>query len=228
MDQLELSESVAQHALKVLRMREGERLRLFNGQGLEFLAELLPASRRSAQARLLESIPQHSESSLRIELGQALSRGERMDFAIQKATELGCAQITPLFTERCEVRLDAQRQDKRQRHWQQIAISACEQSQRQVIPEIAHPVPLQDWLSDCQADLKLVLDPHQALSLGEHPRPQSIALLIGPEGGLSAEEIELARNQGFLPLTLGPRVLRTETAPVAACAILQYLWGDLS
>lgn len=225
--QLTLSDAVAQHAGKVLRMRVGDRLCLFNGDGYDYTAEIMHVDKRHMQAQLLKAELSSSESALQIEIGQAISRGERMDYAIQKATELGCQKIAPLFTERCEVRLSSERQEKRQRHWQQTAISACEQSLRCLPPDIAVPEMLETWLAACEADLKLVLHPHQAASLDSYTPPNSIAVLIGPEGGLSDTEITLALNYGFKPLRLGPRIMRTETAPVAACAILHYLWGDM-
>lgn len=225
--ELTLTDSVFQHAGKVLRMREGDRLTLFNGDGFDYLAEVTQVEKRQMQIRVVESAPNERESPLKIEIGQAISRGERMDYAIQKATELGCHKISPLFTERCEVRLTSDRQDKRQRHWQQTAISACEQSMRAIPPEISTPLSLEAWLKDCDAELKLVLHPHEEAALDTYQAPKSVALLIGPEGGLSDNEIALALQYDFKPLRLGPRVLRTETAPVAACAVLHYLWGDL-
>ncbi len=227
LQEVTLSDSVFQHAAKVLRMQLGDRLCLFNGDGFDYQAEVSYVDKRQMRAIIIESSPNTRDSLLKIEIGQAISRGERMDYAIQKTTELGCSKISPLFTERCEVRLSSERQDKRQRHWQQTAISACEQSLRNTPPEVAMPVTLEAWLKDCDADLKLVLHPHQEAPLETYQTPKSVALLIGPEGGLTDEEIELALNYGFKRLRIGPRVMRTETAPVAACAILNYLWGDL-
>ncbi|WP_417581263.1 16S rRNA (uracil(1498)-N(3))-methyltransferase [Nitrincola sp.] len=227
LSELTLSDSSFQHAGKALRLREGDRLCLFNGDGQEYDAQITSASKRSIQVNITGARAAATESALNIEIGQALSRGERMDYAVQKATEMGCHTLTPLFTERCEVKLTAERQDKRQRHWQQIAISACEQSLRNRLPEIATPQPLQTWLETCQAEVKLVLHHHSATALTNMPPPTSVALLIGPEGGLTETEVAQAIAQGFQPLALGPRVMRTETAPVAACAVLQYLWGDL-
>lgn len=154
-----------------------------------------------------------------------MSRGERMDWAIQKATELGVAQITPLFTERCEVRLNDERAQKRLEHWQQIAISACEQCGRSKVPVIHAPQLLKDWQASVQADLKLVLHP-VAQSLTQHATPHTLAFLIGPEGGLTEGEVAQAAEYGFQPARLGPRVLRTETAPVVALSVAQQLWGD--
>ena len=149
-----------------------------------------------------------------------------MDWAIQKAVELGVNEITPLFTERCEVKLQGERADKRQAHWQQVAVSACEQCGRSVVPTIHPPTALRDWLSPLQADLKLVLHHRTNQDLDALPRPQSMALLIGPEGGLSSDEIQQAETSGFVAARFGPRVLRTETAPVVALSMAQQRWGD--
>ena len=148
-----------------------------------------------------------------------------MDWAIQKATELGVGEITPIVSERCEVRLKDERADKRLAHWRQVAISACEQCGRSVLPLIHPPLTLAEWQTHVQAELKLVLHP-VAAPLESHARPQSLAFLIGPEGGLSEAEVEQARAAGFHAARLGPRVLRTETAPVVALAVAQQLWGD--
>lgn len=227
--QMALPEEVHNHLVKVLRMRVDQQLVLFNGDGNDYLARLTEVEKRRSVVSIESAEERTNESPLRIEIGQGLSRGERMDFAIQKATELGVRAITPLFTERSEVRLNAERQAKRTKHWQQVAISACEQSYRATLPSIAEPQLLSDWLISCDAELKLVLSPHtEPLVLGELQRPKSVALLIGPEGGLEESEVEQAIAAGFHPWLLGPRVLRTETAPVAAAAVLHYLWGDFS
>lgn len=224
---IELDDNAFNHCIKVLRLGEGASLTLFNGDGREYPAELLEVSKKRAMASIGESCAPGRESPLQLIVGQSISRGERMDYAIQKATELGVARICPLFTERCEVRLNQERQEKRQRHWQQIAISACEQSQRCYVPQIDEPQPLSDWLGSVDAELKLVLHHHTAEPLGQLTKPSSVALLIGPEGGLTEEEVAQALDAGFRPVAFGPRVMRTETAPVAAAAVLQYLWGDL-
>ena len=226
-DCLQLGDSSVQHLARTLRMRAGDQVLLFNGDGREYRASLLDVDRRSVQVRIEGSEAPDRESPLQIHVGQTLSRGERMDYAVQKATELGMVRMTPLFSERCEVKLNSERQDKRLRHWQQVAISACEQSLRCAVPQIDAPEPLEHWVRTVEADLKLVLHHHSARALGELTRPSTIALLIGPEGGLSDAEVSLAQTAGFQPLALGPRVMRTETAPVVAQAILQSLWGDM-
>ncbi|WP_432471684.1 16S rRNA (uracil(1498)-N(3))-methyltransferase [Amphritea sp. HPY] len=222
-----LGDSNTQHVARALRMRPGEQIILFNGDGNESLATLTNIAKRSVEAEINEISQPRRISPLRIQIGQSLSRGERMDYAIQKATELGMSGMTPLFSERCEVKLNSDRQEKRQRHWQQIAISACEQSLRCDVPEIAAPEQLKNWIGSVEADLKLVLHHHTEQPLGEFQLPESVALLVGPEGGLTEDEVSLALKQGFKPVAFGPRVFRTETAPIAALSVLQYIWGDL-
>ena len=221
----ELPQAQAHYIGRVLRMAEGDALQVFDGSGMEFRGTLVEVGKKQVRVQLDESFAGQDESPLQIHLGQGLSRGERMDWAIQKATELGVSEITPIFSERCEVRLKDERADKRLLHWRQVAISACEQCGRSRVPLIHPPVLLADWVKQTQADLKLVLHP-VAQPLESHAKPQTLAFLIGPEGGLSDAEVEQAHGAGFLPARLGPRVLRTETAPVVALAVAQQLWGD--
>ena len=221
----ELPEAQAHYIGRVLRMAEGAALQVFDGSGTEFRGALVEVGKKRVRVQLNESFAGQQESPLRIHLGQGLSRGERMDWAIQKATELGVSEITPIFSERCEVRLKDERADKRLLHWRQVAISACEQCGRSQVPLIHPPVLLADWIKQARADLKLVLHP-VAQPLESHAKPASLAFLIGPEGGLTDAEVELSHSAGFLPARLGPRVLRTETAPVVALAVAQQLWGD--
>ncbi|MBV6289778.1 16S rRNA (uracil(1498)-N(3))-methyltransferase [Pseudomonas aegrilactucae] len=221
----DLPEAQAHYIGRVLRMAPGDAVQLFDGSGQEFLGELLEVGKKSVRVTLDQALPGQAESPLHVHLGQGLSRGERMDWAIQKATELGANLITPIVSERCEVRLKDERADKRLAHWRQVAISACEQCGRSTVPTITSPVLLADWLKACDEDLKLVLHP-VAEPLLSHARPASLAFLIGPEGGLSQAEVEQARAAGFHAARLGPRVLRTETAPVVALAVAQQLWGD--
>lgn len=222
-----LEGDLAHYISRVLRLGPGAPVQIFNGSGQEWPGEVLEAGKR--QVRISLDAPQAGlpESPLQVHLGQAMSRGERMDWAIQKAVELGVAQITPLFSERCEVRLQGERADKRQQHWQQVAISACEQCGRSVVPTVNPPVALTDWLATLNTDLKLVLHHRTSQSLSSLTPPQTLGLLIGPEGGLSATEISQAEGAGFHATRFGPRVLRTETAPVVALSIVQQLWGDL-
>ncbi|MGC6368270.1 16S rRNA (uracil(1498)-N(3))-methyltransferase [Pseudomonas sp. K2I15] len=221
----ELPEAQAHYISRVLRMSEGDAVQLFDGSGHEFHASLLEVGKKRVVVQVTETFAGQIESPLQIHLGQGLSRGERMDWAIQKATELGVNEITPIFSERCEVRLKDERADKRLQHWRQVAISACEQCGRSRVPVIHPPLLLADWLKQAEADLKLVLHP-VAEPLVSHAKPASLAFLIGPEGGLTDGEVETAQGAGFHSARLGPRVLRTETAPVVALAVAQQLWGD--
>ncbi|WP_422139235.1 16S rRNA (uracil(1498)-N(3))-methyltransferase [Endozoicomonas sp. ALC020] len=224
---VELSDSAANHVGKVLRMRPEESLILFNGQGASWQGRIKSVAKKNVAVVLEAEISLVTESPLKVHVGQSLSRGERMDYAIQKATEMGVTEITPLFSERCEVRLNAERQEKRARHWQQIAISACEQCGLNRVPVIHSPEPVADWMAKQNADLKFVLHHRTDKKLEGFVPPETVSLLIGPEGGLTQEEITSAESLGFHVLALGPRVLRTETAPVTAISVMQYLWGDL-
>lgn len=224
--QHELPEAQAHYIGRVLRHAVGDAVQLFDGSGREYLGELIEVGKKSVRVELRECIAGLAESPLRIHLGQGLSRGERMDWAIQKATELGASEITPIISARCEVRLKDERADKRMMHWRQVAISACEQCGRSVLPMIHPPLELDAWLQQIEADLKLVLHP-VAEPWVSHTPPRSLAFLIGPEGGLSDAEVDQARGAGFESARLGPRVLRTETAPVVALSVAQQLWGDL-
>lgn len=223
--QHELPETQAHYIGRVLRHAVGDAVQLFDGSGQEYLGELIEVGKKAVRVELREQFSGQPESALRVHLGQGLSRGERMDWAIQKATELGASEITPIVSERCEVRLKDERADKRLAHWRQVAISACEQCGRSVLPQINPPVLLADWLQQSEADLKLVLHP-VAEPLASHAKPTTLAFLIGPEGGLSDAEVEQAKACGFHAARLGPRVLRTETAPVVALSVAQQLWGD--
>lgn len=223
--QHELPEAQAHYIGRVLRHAAGDAVQLFDGSGQEFLGELTEVSKKAVRVELREQFAGQAESSLQVHLGQGLSRGERMDWAIQKATELGASEITPIVSERCEVRLKDERADKRLAHWRQVAISACEQCGRSVLPVIHAPQTLAEWQAGVQAELKLVLHP-VAAPLESHAKPRTLAFLIGPEGGLTDAEVEQAKAAGFHAARLGPRVLRTETAPVVALAVAQQLWGD--
>ncbi|THG73914.1 16S rRNA (uracil(1498)-N(3))-methyltransferase [Pseudomonas sp. A-1] len=221
----DLPEAQAHYIGRVLRLAAGDAVQLFDGSGREFVGELVEVGKKNVQVELREQLAGLAESPLHIHLGQGLSRGERMDWAIQKATELGVAEITPIVSERCEVRLKDERADKRLAHWRQVAISACEQCGRSVLPIIHAPLSLAEWLEQTAAELKLVLHP-VAEPLTGHARPASLAFLIGPEGGLSDAEVAQAQRAGYQAARLGPRVLRTETAPVVALSVAQQLWGD--
>jgi 16S rRNA (uracil1498-N3)-methyltransferase len=223
--QQQLPEAQAHYIARVLRHAVGDSVQLFDGSGPEYLGTLIEVGKKTVSVELTEQLPGQPDSPLQVHLGQGLSRGERMDWAIQKATELGVAQITPIVSERCEVRLKDERVDKRLAHWQQVASSACEQCGRSTLPIIHPPMLLADWLQQVQADLKLVLHP-VAEPMLSHAKPSSLAFLIGPEGGLSEAEVTQATGHGFQAARLGPRVLRTETAAVVALTVAQQLWGD--
>ena len=218
----------SRHLATVLRLKSGEPVSLFNGQGGEFLATLKECSSKRVTASIINFTDAKRESPLHIHLGIGMSRGERMDWVIQKATEVGVTEITPLYTERTEVKLKGDRAEKKLRHWQQICISACEQSYRNKIPVIHSPMALHQWVSAVDTEKKLVLHHRSQYSLSVLGKQQanSVALLIGPEGGLNAQEIQTAEEAGYAPWALGPRVLRTETAPVVAISVLQSIWGD--
>ncbi len=223
---LQLAEEAAHYVGKVLRLRSGDMLTLFNGHDGEHLAEVVGVDKKSVTVRLVNTVQNRADPVLPIHLGLGLSRGERMDYAIQKATEAGVSSIIPLLTERCEVKLKGERVDNRLSHWTRIAISACEQSGRCVVPVVETPLPLSEWLVRTRVGVSFVLDHHGPLGFPGTSNPEAVTLLIGPEGGLSDEEVTAAQGHGFQAVRLGPRVLRTETAPVIAIAIAQQLWGD--
>ena len=222
-----LESEASHHLARVLRVDVGHSLTLFNGNGGEYPAEVTAVDKKSVQARTGAFRDKEYESPLDIHLGIAISRGERMDWIVQKSTELGARSITPLFTEHAGVKLTGDRAEKKIQHWRQVAISACEQCGRNRLPTI-HPLQAVDlWLESTEAERKFVLHHRADSSTGMGDAPATIALLVGPEGGLSENEIEAAEHADYSSLRLGPRVLRTETAPLAAIAILQSHWGDM-
>ncbi|MFK7160310.1 16S rRNA (uracil(1498)-N(3))-methyltransferase [Marinospirillum sp. MEB164] len=223
---IQLEGQVARHMLQVLRMQPGETCVLFDGQS-SYPAELLGGRKDQAQLRLGAALPVLPPSPVQTHLGQAISKGDKMDWVVQKAVELGVTAITPLYTQQGDVRLKPDRELKKWQQWQQIALSACEQCGRDDLPVIHPPQKLADWLVAREEALKLVLHPHLTpAGLPAQPAPASVALLIGPEGGLTEQEVTQAQSAGWSGLRLGPRILRTETAPVAALALVQHLWGD--
>ncbi len=224
---IELPEERAHYLIDVLRLRRGSELVVFNGEGGEFTAEVDAIGRRTARLRLGVFRAGSPESSLRVHLGLAISRGERMDMSIQKAVELGVSAITPLTTERSVVRLEPYRRASRLEHWQRVAQSACEQSTRTRVPDLTEPQTLDQWLAGGRG-LKLMLDPRGRYAMKDLSPPcPEVRLLSGPEGGFSAAERARADTAGFLPVRLGPRILRAETAVIAALTAIQLLWGDL-
>ncbi|WP_045855943.1 16S rRNA (uracil(1498)-N(3))-methyltransferase [Teredinibacter purpureus] len=222
-----LEEGASHHLIKVLRMQPGRELLLFNNSGSEFPATIEHATKKVATLAIGEERAIDRESPLITELAISISRGDRFDWVLQKATELGVTRIIPLFSERTEVKLNAERLEKRRQQWQKIIIGACEQCQRNRLPEFGPATSLDAYVKSCDSQYRFVLHHRASTTLSSLAAPASISLLIGPEGGLSDAEIQHAETQGFTPLTLGPRVFRTETAPIAALSIFQSLWGDL-
>ena len=225
-----LDDFAARHLAQVLRAKVGDRIILFNGDGFDYEAEIKHVDRRDVSVEILNQSANPNESKIRIHLFQALSSNEKMDLVVQKAVELGVQTITPIIASRSQMRLKDEKRDKKLQHWQQIAISACEQSGRAVIPEI-YPVSLltesMNQMDD--AALNIMLDPEaktQLNQLASMDTPSHINVLIGPEGGFSEDEIQLCQSKKVVTLSLGPRILRTETAPIATLALLQYLFGD--
>lgn len=221
----------ARYLGRVLRARIGDRLTVFNGQGDEHEATIRQIGKDIVTLEIGERRHPETESPLTVHLAQGISRGERMDFVVQKATELGVTRITPVLTEYGMVRLDSRRADKRRKHWEQVAVSACEQCGRTRLPLIDAPIALKEWLGQkpAEVDVDLILKPGAPESLAAiAPTPTKACVLIGPEGGFSDTEYEDARVAGFHAVSLGPRILRTETAAIAAVALLQARWGDLA
>lgn len=223
-----LNEPASHYLVKVLRMNEGRDLIAFSGDGDEYLATVSHADRKSCQIKIGAGQTVNRESPLHTHLAIGISRGERMDWVLQKAAELGVTEVTPIFSERNEVKLKGERLTKKTAHWQQVLISACEQCQRNTLPVLNPPTDLHGFLNESVNGLKLVLHHRSARQLHSFSPPTRVTLLIGPEGGLSDSEIALAESCDYFPLTLGPRVLRTETAPLVALTALQLHWGDLS
>ena len=225
---IELKDEALHYARNVLRLDVGAPLLLFTGEGPEFEAAVTAAGKRSLTLAVGIATGAAREATLAVHLGIGLARGERMDWVVQKCTELGVASITPLLLARCNAKFDQGRGDNRLRHWRQVAISACEQCGRNRLPLIAEPVTLDHWLATRTEAPGFVLHTCDSHALAGGDVPAAVRLLVGPEGGLDSNEFAQARAAGFTPWSLGPRVLRTETAPVAALAILQYVWGDLA
>jgi 16S rRNA (uracil1498-N3)-methyltransferase len=275
----ELDESISNHILRVLRLKPQDRIILFDGYDQEFLAEIINTNQKIAIVKILEAYSSSLESPVNIHLLQGIARGEKMDFIIQKTTELGVNEITPLFTQHCSVKLNAQKAENKVAHWQKVVINACEQCGRNQVPKINIPQTLEQWLAANRGDnrLRLILSPNGNLSLKSlacenkmesncsrrslacenfesHSRGSGnldphlreddtvyksaschfrgsgnlteITLLIGPEGGLSEDEIALCAKYNFHEVKLGPRILRTETAALAAISAIQAIYGD--
>ncbi|MBE8596687.1 16S rRNA (uracil(1498)-N(3))-methyltransferase [Xenorhabdus sp. BG5] len=223
-----LSDDAANHVGRVLRMNNEQSLQLFDGSNQVFDAIITDASKKTVKVSILDGKLSDHESPLNLHLGQVMSRGEKMEFTIQKSVELGVNTITLLLSERCGVKLDTERLDKKLQQWKKIAIAACEQCGRNRIPEIRPVMPLETWCAENDGSLKLNLHPRANHSINTLPLPvEKIRLLIGPEGGLSTEEIEMTAKYQFTDILLGPRVLRTETTALTAITALQVRFGDL-
>lgn len=219
---VELTDTVFHHWVKVLRAQVGESATLFNGQGGEYQATLTEINKKTATVIIQQFNPDNRTPAFTTLLGQVMSKGDRMDYAIQKAVELGVSNIQLLTSERCEMRLKYDRDQKKIDHWQGIAIAACEQCGMNSVPTIYAPVSLDNWLASQLPATKLVLAPNKDETDVLIDATKDIALLIGPEGGLSEAEIQLANQAGFKNWCIGSRVLRTETAPIVALSILNY------
>lgn len=229
--EFELIGDRARYIGRVLRLGPGDELTLFDGRGGEYQATILSSGKNSVRLSIAGHLDRNVESPLAIHLLQGISRGERMDFVVQKATELGVVRITPLITEYSVVKLEPRRAEKRLQHWRGIGVSSCEQSGRNVLPQVDAPQPLRSWLGENfeAPGARLILKPGGKSSIRSvDNNVLELVLLIGPEGGFSDAEYELAEATGFSEIGFGERILRTETAAVAAIAALQTLYGDLA
>jgi len=224
-----LPAAAAHHLSRVLRAAAGDRVTVFD-QGVEFEATITHIDRHGVTVKLGAGTPVSRESPLPCTLVQGISSGERMDYTLQKAVELGVAAIRPIYSERSVVRLDERRTETRLAHWRQVAASACEQCGRNAVPEVFAPLPITNWFAElappAAGELRVLLSPRAQRRLAEFPRPAAVMLLAGPEGGFTGSEVELACERGFAAMHLGPRTLRTETAALAALAAMNTLWGD--
>ncbi len=225
---LQLSEDACHHAVNVLRVKPQQPLVLFNGDGNDYSGHVVQVSKRSAEVVITACLGLTRESRLPLHLGQGISKGDRMEWVLQKAVELGVSEITPLITERCAVKLDPERWQKKHQQWLKVVIGACEQSGRNVLPLLHSPCSMSAWLAQSTAAQRLVLAPDAEVPLARQGYcTQGYRLMIGPEGGLAEHEVQQAIELGYRSCSLGPRILRTETAAVAALTILQAQHGDL-
>ncbi|MBC3767668.1 16S rRNA (uracil(1498)-N(3))-methyltransferase [Neptunicella marina] len=226
--EIELEADTVNHLANVLRVKTGQPVVIFNGDGNDYPAELIDVAKRRIVARIDAKIGLSPESPLPIHLGQGVSKGDRMDFVLQKSVELGVTDITPLITERCNVKLNDDRWLKKHQQWQKIIIGACEQSGRNIVPKLHLPISLHEWCAQSTEQLRLTLHPKAEKRMADLKVPKAgVRLLIGPEGGLSEQEIYQCEEMGFDSVLLGPRILRTETAALTSISILQSHFGDL-
>ena len=223
---IELDDDNGHYVRTVLRLKQDAEIVLFNGSGGEYLCTVAEVSRKAVLILVNQWLDRSVESPLLVTLGLGISRGDRMDLSVQKAVELGVNHITPLLTERCVVQFKGEKKPQRLLHWQKIAQHAAEQSGRTTLPELTGIEQLHHWVN-LQQGLKVFLDPYATSTLADlSPEDGHVTLLTGPEGGFSGQERELAKAAGFIPVRLGSRILRTETASLAALAAVQILWGD--
>lgn len=223
---IELDDDNGHYVRTVLRLKKDDPIILFNGHGGEYLCVVAEVSRKTVSVTVGQWRGRSVESPLQVTLGLGISRGDRMDLTVQKSVELGVNRITPLLTERCVVQFKGEKKPQRLLHWQKIVQHAAEQSGRTALPPLLEVESLQNWVSN-QQGLKIFLDPYAETTLmALKPETMKVALLTGPEGGFSHNERDLAKASGFIPVRLGARILRTETASLAALAAVQMLWGD--
>lgn len=226
--EFQLTEEAGHHIATVLRLKANRPVVLFNGDGNEYSGQIISVQRKNVIVEADACLSLSKESPLNIHLGQGVSKGDRMDTVLQKSVELGVSEITPIITERCTVKLDASRWEKKRQQWQKIIIGACEQSGRNTLPTLHAPTTLNSWLAESTSSARLVLAPGAEQPLARQPyNSQGFRLLIGPEGGLSDSEIHQSNEKGFTSVSLGPRILRTETAAISSISILQAQHGDL-
>jgi 16S rRNA (uracil1498-N3)-methyltransferase len=226
--EVSIGDRSAHYLIRVLRITAGQTIILFNGDGHDYVADVIRPGKKEIILEVNSRLPAARESGLKITVVQAISRGERMDQTLQKCTELGAQAFQPLFSARVEVRLQPEKLQKRLEHWQAVVVSACEQSGRAIVPEVYRPLDLGEWLYQAEPGPRLVLTPGADQSLADMKIPGCLDLVIGPEGGFSDVELDLMISHSVQPVSLGPRVLRTETAAPAAVAALQVLAGDFA
>ena len=223
-----LPASTVRHVARVLRMRPGQDLSLFNNTGIEYDARIINIDNKTAEVEVLSACNNDRESVLPITLVQGMSRSQHMDYTLQKAVELGVERIVPVFTEFSNVHLNDQRQTAKLNHWRKLIINATEQCGRNRLTVLDSPLALTDWLTQDQNQTRLILHPGQERELSAVARPEgTLSLLTGPEGGFSETEVALAMQYDYVPIALGPRILRTETAALVGISVCQALWGDL-
>lgn len=225
--EFELPQEAGHHVATVLRLKPNRPIVLFNGDGNEYSGIIISVQRKKVIVEIDACLSVSNESPLHLHLGQGVSKGDRMDMVLQKSVELGVSEITPIITERCAVKLEPSRWEKKRQQWQKIIIGACEQSGRNIVPTLNEPISLVQWLSQSTSSSRVVLAPGASHTLAKQPyNTHGYRLLIGPEGGLSETEIHQANENGYLSVSLGPRILRTETAALTSLSILQAQHGD--